>query len=81
MKRFIIDHDRSDMDRRIYIREFSGRMTPERLQRLIDFCEEHTWVRTCGHEHDCCGCKFEQRMNVSYKQNQVIITLTEYFNY
>lgn len=78
-KRFV-DHS-NDMDTAIFVREFSGRITARRWKIISSFCRKHCWRVRCGHEYDCCGCLFAQDVNFTYKQNQVVITITQHFNY
>lgn len=70
-----------DMDEAIYERSFTGRMTKQRYKILDRLCRANSFRRYCGHEYDCCGCLCSQSMSFEYKRNQVVITLTQNFNY
>jgi hypothetical protein len=69
-------------ERRVMVREFSGRMTKKRWKRLQRWARINTKDHGhCGHEHDCCGCMYKVEASVSYKFNQVTITLIGHYNY
>ena len=71
-----------DIDYRIYQKSFSGKLTKGRYLTIDKYCKVNTFTTVnCGHEYDCCGCLSRQKMEFTYKHNQVIITLTEQFNY
>jgi hypothetical protein len=72
----------TDMDRREYTRQFTGRMTKERYSIIDRYCRKASYTTGyCGHEWDCCGCLCSQSLSFTYKQNQTIITLVQTFNY
>lgn len=73
--------DNSDYDHRIMERCFSGRMTKARYKALRRICRSHSFSTHCHHEWDCCGCFCGQQLSFTYKKNQVVITLTQSFNY
>ena len=71
-----------DIDYRVYQKSFSGKLTKGRYFTISKYCKANTFrTENCGHEYDCCGCLSRQKMEFTYKHNQVIITLTEQFNY
>lgn len=70
-----------DFDYQIFERHFSGRLTKSRYKALDSYCRRNTRHWRCHHEHDCCGCLCSQRISFSYKHNQVIISLSQGYNY
>jgi len=70
-----------DMDWRLYERKIEGRLTPKRFKILHRFVRNHSYREHCGCEHDCCGCKFAQGMDINFDKGTIVIQLTESFNY
>lgn len=82
MKHFKIIN--SDIDRVTAIREITGRITYSRFKILNRYARRHTLSRgdlRCHHEHDCCGCKCGQDIELKVYHNKAIFTLTKSFNY
>lgn len=71
----------SDYEYAIFTRSFTGRMTKLRYRIIAHFCRSRSFSSHCSHEYDCCGCMHSQRLDFTYKHNQVIVTLTMSFNY
>jgi len=69
------------IDSQKWERTFSGRLTKARYKLIKRYCSKHTKNYQCGHVHDCCGCMYSQHMTFTYKQNQVSIIVTRYYNY
>jgi hypothetical protein len=71
-----------DIDYRVSEKSFTGKLTKGRYLTIDKYCRVNTFrAGNCGHEWDCCGCLSRSKMEFTYKHNQVIITLTESFNY
>lgn len=73
--------DDGDMDYRIYLREFSGRMTKQRYKAIADYCRRNSYSLRCGCEHDCCGHMTGQDISFTYSRNQVSLRLSIGYNY
>ena len=76
--------DPSDMDTRSaerVIKNVVGRLTKRRCQRIDEICKENTFFTPCGHEWDCCGCLCSQRMSWKFDKGNIIISVTQHFNY
>lgn len=70
------------IERKVYIRSFSGRMTKTRWNIIMRYCRKRSFSNyECGCSYDCCGHLCEQRLELSYKHNQVVIRATRLFNY
>lgn len=70
-----------DYDFSVYQRTFSGRITKDRYKKLQRFARKNTFSNNCGCEYDCCGHLCSKGMSINYSKNQVIITLSESYNY
>lgn len=81
--KFQPDRGECDIDREVFTREFSGRLTRERYKRIDRFCRaaSRPLKYRCGHDYDCCGCVFAMSMSFTYKQNLVVIRVIYYRNY
>lgn len=81
--KFQPDRGECDIDREVFTREFSGRLTRARYKLIDRFCRaaSRRFKYRCGHDYDCCGCVFAVSMSFQYKQNLVVIHLTYHRNY
>lgn len=72
----------SEAERKIYVRQFSGRITKARFKRLKR--QERIFTGNmphCGHDWDCCGCLSSVSAKFTYSHNLVTFEVKEYFNY
>lgn len=83
LKGFVIANSRSDYDGQTFFKLLRGRLTKKRYKVISGFCRKYSFRVHCGHEHDCCGCLCNQRMNFvhSTKTNKTLITISFGYNY
>jgi hypothetical protein len=71
-----------DCDYRTFQKKISGRITKMRWKLLDSYARRLSFSGgNCGHEWDCCGCLCGRKVYMDYKYNQLIITITEQYNY
>ena len=70
-----------DIDYRTYEYPIEGRMTRLRYKILSRYTRKKSWREDCGHEWDCCGCMFAERMSLSYVSGNWKLILGQSFNY
>jgi hypothetical protein len=70
-----------DMDWRRYEHPIEGRMTKLRYKILSRYTRKKSWREGCGHEWDCCGCMFAERMGLDYVDGKWKLILGQSFNY
>jgi len=80
-KNRFIEQDNSDYDKRIYLREFSGRMTPRRLRNLEILAKRLTYESDFRSEFDCTGELVSQRAYFTYDRNLLSFFLVQNFDY
>lgn len=70
-----------DCDWRTYEHIIDGRMTKLRYKILSRYVRKNSWREHCGHEWDCCGCMFAERLSLDYIGGIWKIIRGQSFNY
>lgn len=73
----------SDMDYRVAQKTISReKLTPSRFKAIHRFARKNSFSTVnCGHDFDCCGCLCSQQFEIGYTPENIVIRVTESFNY
>ena len=86
MKNFKPLANQTDIGQASYSRIINGRLTPKRWDILRKYCASYSYSQRCHCEHDCCGHKHDQCVDINTSELQsngtrdITLTLHEFFN-